>query len=109
MARADTTSTSRTRDPAKDLDKEVAALRDDIAAITATLTDIAKYRGNEAKAEVDKMGRKARQKGEETIEAVQHNVENAEDEIKTMIREKPITSVLVAAGVGYILSKVFRV
>jgi ElaB/YqjD/DUF883 family membrane-anchored ribosome-binding protein len=114
MARAATSSrTTKTngngQDPAKDLEAEITALREDISAITATLGDIAKHRTKEAKAEVERAGRKVQAKGEEAVETVQENFEHAEDEIKTMIRDKPIASVLVAAGVGYLLSKVLRV
>lgn len=113
MARAATptrtTKNGNGQDPAKDLDAEISALRDDISAITATLGNLAKTRTNEAKAEVQRVSRKAVAKGEEAVETVQENFEYAEDEIKTMIRDKPIQSVLIAAGVGYLLSKVFRV
>lgn len=113
MARAASSSASTQkngngRDPAKDLDAEIASLREDISAITATLGNLARQRTGEAKAEVQRAGRKIAAKSEEAVETVQENFENAEDEIKTMIRDKPIQSVLVAAGVGYLLSKVFR-
>lgn len=115
MARGETTARSRStnngnnHDPAKELDAEIAALRDDVAAITSTLADIVKYRGEEAKAEVKKVRNKAIAKGEETVEMVGENVQAAEDELKTMIRDKPIQSVLIAAGAGYILSKILRI
>ncbi|WP_196257820.1 DUF883 family protein [Pelagibacterium limicola] len=115
MARAASSSSTprssngNVKDPAKDLDAEIAALREDISAITATLGDIARYRTSEAKSEMQRAGRKVIAKGEEAVETAQQNFEYAEDEIKTMIREKPIASVLVAAGVGYVLSKILRV
>lgn len=113
MARAATTSRSTKTngnggDPAKDLDAEIAALREDISAITVTLGNIAKTRTSEARTEVERAGRKAVAKGEEAFENAQQNFEHAEDEFKTMIRDKPIQSVLVAAGIGYLLSKVLR-
>ncbi len=109
MARA-TTSTAgtktTTRDPSKDLEAEIAALRDDVAAITATLGDIVKYRTEEAKAEAKKIRRRAEREGEAALETVQDSFEAAESELKSTIREKPIASVLMAAGVGFILSKI---
>lgn len=112
MARAATTSTKNTdngntQDPAKDLEAEIAALRADIASITDTLGDVVKYRANEAKAGAQKIRRKVEEQGEEAIEAVQDNFEYAESELKAHIREKPIASVLIAAGVGYVISKIF--
>lgn len=109
MARAATTArTSKTNadDPAKDLDAEIAALREDVAAITATLGDVVKYRTDEAKSEARRLRKTAERKGEETLEQVQDSFGAAEGELKSMIREKPISSVLIAAGVGYVLSKI---
>lgn len=112
MARAATSTRSDNgngRDPAKDLDAEITALRDDVAAITSTIADIVKHRGEEVQSEARKIGKQAVKAGEQALETVQDNFENAESEIKSMIREKPITSVLVAAGVGYVLSKILRI
>lgn len=109
MARAASTTSDKndnTADPAQNLDAEIAALREDVAAITATLGDIVKQRTSEARTEAQKMRRKVEAQGEEALESVRDGFETAESEIKDMIREKPITSVLIAAGVGYVLSKI---
>ncbi len=106
MARAATPSTDAGRDPAKDLDAEIAALREDVAAITATLGDIVKYRTGEAKTEARKIRRRVERQGEETLESVQDSFDAAEGELKATIREKPISSVLIAAGIGYVISKI---
>lgn len=112
MARAATTTARTTtkngngQDPAKDLDAEIAALREDVAAITATLGDIVKYRTNEAKSEARKIRRRVERQGEEAVDSVHDGFEAAEGELKSMIREKPIASVLIAAGIGYVVSKI---
>lgn len=109
MARAATTARTAKAtgdDLAKDLDAEIAALREDVAAITATLGDVVKHRTGEAKAEARRFRQTAERKGEETLEQVQDSFEAAEGELKTMIRDKPISSVLIAAGIGYVLSKI---
>lgn len=109
MARA-ATPASRAKDdadPAKNLDAEIAALREDVAAITATLGDAVKYRANEAKTEANKLRRRVEREGEEKLEQVQDSFEAAESELKSVIREKPISSVLIAAGIGYVISKIF--
>ncbi|WP_417582769.1 DUF883 family protein [Pelagibacterium sp.] len=110
MARAATTARTTAKsdgdDPAKDLDAEIAALREDVAAITATLGDVVKHRTTEAKTEARRLRKNVERKGEETLEQVQDSFEAAEGELKTMIRDKPISSVLIAAGIGYVLSKI---
>jgi ElaB/YqjD/DUF883 family membrane-anchored ribosome-binding protein len=109
MARAASTArTAKTNsdDPAKDLNAEIAALREDVAAITATLGDVVKHRADEAKSGARRIRKNVEHKGEETLEQVQDSFEAAEGELKSMIREKPISSVLIAAGVGYVLSKI---
>lgn len=94
------------QDPARDLEAEIAALREDIAAITATLGDIARYRADEAQTKVHKVKRKVANTGEQALESVQENLELAEGELKNVIRDKPISSVLIAAGVGFLLSRI---
>ena len=111
MARAATTTTrtpknGNDQDSAKELDAEIAALRQDVAAITATLGDIVKHRTSEARTEARKIKQRVEQQGEEVVETVQDSFEAAESELKSMIREKPISSVVIAAGVGYVLSKI---
>ncbi|WP_332716518.1 DUF883 family protein [Pelagibacterium mangrovi] len=114
MARAATSRTAEkladqineAKDPAKDLDAEIAALREDIAAITSTLGDIVKHRTNEAKSEARRIRQNVERHGEEAVETVQDSFEAAESELKAIIREKPISSVLVAAGIGYVISKI---
>lgn len=109
MARAATATprSTESQDPAKNLDGEIAALREDVAAITATLGDIVKYRTNEAKTEATKIRRKVEKEGEEALEQVSDSFQAAESELKSVIREKPISSVLIAAGIGYVISKIF--
>ncbi|HWJ87942.1 MAG TPA: hypothetical protein VNS12_07730 [Pelagibacterium sp.] len=109
MARA-ATPTSRNNengdDAANDLNAEIAALREDIASITATLGDVVKNRAGDAKDEAVRIGKKMERKGEEALESVQDSFESAESDLKAAIRERPISSVLIAAGVGYIISKI---
>lgn len=107
MARAATsTKTENTEELTRDLEAEIAALRDDISAITSTLGDLVKHGADEAKTEAKRLGKRVEKKGEEAIEAVQERYESAESELRDVIREKPIASVLLAAGVGYIISKI---
>lgn len=102
---ANNTTSSKTA--SHDLEAEIAALREDIASITGTIASLAKDKKNALKSEAERVTRTAVAKGEEAVENVQDNLSNIETDIKASIREKPIQSVLIAAGVGYILSKIF--
>lgn len=107
MARAATPRTNENgEETSNDLNAEIAALREDIASITATLGDVVKNRAEEARDEAVRLGKKMEKKGEEALESVQDSFEAAESDLKEAIRERPISSVLIAAGIGYILSKI---
>lgn len=91
---------------AGDLEAEIAALRSDIASITDTLGKMAKDTSRAAKEEVGRAKDQVLGAAEETKEKVIAEYERYEDELQSAIRERPITSVLIAAGIGYIVSKI---
>jgi len=92
-------------DRAKELEADIAALREDIAAITATLGDLAKDTGRTMKREAERTKNQALEAAEEIKDKAIAEYEHYEDELQATIRERPITSVLVAAGIGFIISR----
>jgi len=92
-------------DSARDLEADIAALRADIAAITATLGDLAKDTGRTVKREARKTKDQALEAAEDVKDKAIAEFEHYEDELQATIRERPITSVLVAAGIGFVLSR----
>ncbi len=83
------------------LRRNLSALRKDLAALTQALTDDARSRVNSAAQAATEGIRAARKdiedKGRESVAAVSHQVQ-----------ENPITSILTAAGVGFVLGALLR-
>lgn len=91
-----------------DLQVQIDQLRTDIKMIGTTLSRL----GNEKASEVQ--GR-AKQEYKNLVEAGQHMVSevsdefgNVEKQLKDTIREKPITAVLSAMGIGYLIALLTR-
>ncbi|NTS32536.1 DUF883 domain-containing protein [Phyllobacterium sp. BT25] len=91
-----------------DLQAQVAALREDIANITATLGKIGKNRAQDARRSAASSFESAKLRGEETFEDLRLQARELEDQIVETVREKPLTTLAVAAGVGFLLALIAR-
>lgn len=89
---ADTTSTKETDALRHDLN----ALRDDVSHLTETLKGMASSRGSEAYDRLRQTADQTRTRVRDTASAAVHQVE-----------ERPLTSVLIAFGVGMLLGILF--
>ena len=69
------------------LKKDLAALRDDLAGMATSLGKEAKHRAAAAR------------------DSVQESVQSSLSSAETCVRERPLTSVLVAFGAGVLISK----
>ena len=83
------------------LKRDIAQLRADLARLTATLTEDAKSRGRQfrdaASENFEHLAASLKSSGNESIAAIEKRIE-----------AHPITSLLIAAGVGYILGSLNR-
>ncbi|MEK1886490.1 MAG: DNA gyrase subunit B [Phyllobacterium sp.] len=91
-----------------DLQAQVAALREDIAKITTTLAKIGKNTAQDARRSAASSFETAKVRGEETFEDLRSQARELEDQIAETVREKPLTAIAVAAGVGFLLALVAR-
>lgn len=89
---AENTSAKETDALRDDLDK----LRDDVSHLTETLKNMASTRGNEAYDRLRQTADQTRTRVRDTANAAAHQVE-----------ERPLTSVLIAFGVGLLLGIIF--
>lgn len=68
-------------------------------------------KGRKASAKVDELvndGERVVRKGREAVRKTEEKVEECTDVLVKQIHANPIASVLVAAGVGYLLSRLLR-
>lgn len=94
------------RDTAREqqLEDQISQLQADLKGITATLARLSSEKVSEArdtaKAEVAHL----RRQGQHVVENVQDQASQYERQLKDTIREKPLTAVASAIGIGFLLA-----
>lgn len=98
-------STARRDD---DLETQVAKLQQDIQEIGKTLGRMGERGVDEARSTALRKAADLRSKGEEVVENVQDEFSAVEKQVKDAIREKPLTAVLGALAIGYVIAAITR-
>lgn len=91
-----------------DLEKQVQDLRNDIAAIASTLSDLGSQKLNEAKDRAQTMYENARAQGDEALNDAREKLTQTQDSICACVREKPMMSLAIAAGIGFVIGQILR-
>ncbi|SOH92971.1 Membrane-anchored ribosome-binding protein, inhibits growth in stationary phase, ElaB/YqjD/DUF883 family [Monaibacterium marinum] len=97
MAQATTKPTEATT---AELQQQVEALKADIAALTDTMTSLGKQKVSATKGEVEQQAAALRARGKDAMDYAGSEVERLSGEAERTVRERPMTSLAVAAGVG---------
>jgi ElaB/YqjD/DUF883 family membrane-anchored ribosome-binding protein len=90
------------------LENQVAQLQDDIKAIAATLARLSNDKVNEVKSVAKSEAHNLQRQAEHVVEDVQDQASAMEKQLKDTIREKPLTAVASAVGIGFILALLSR-
>lgn len=101
MARAD--ATAKSGPSTEELQKQVAALKDDVAALTSALEEYGAAQGAHLKSSAQNAAREAVRTGEETLHAAQDQAARAYHNSEKHIRENPAAAVGLAAGIGFVV------
>lgn len=91
-----------------DLDAEVRQLREDVAKLSEQIAQLGKHSYGTARRAAGEGVEQLRAKGEAAVEGLRENVREAEDQLVAHVHEKPITSLAVAAAVGYFFALLSR-
>lgn len=91
-----------------DLEKQLHDLRKDVAAITSTLTELGSKKLHDAKGRAQSMYGRARTQGDELLSDARNKLNETQETVCEYVHEKPITSLAIAAGVGFILGQILR-
>lgn len=86
--------TTTTEKDLEELRKEYASLKSDFAQMSETISNLASDGVAEGRRQVRTAARESRERGREAVSAVEHEIE-----------ERPMTSLAVALGVGFVLGK----
>lgn len=104
--RAPRAAASRVKE--KHLEDQIAQLQDDLKGIAATLARLSSDKVNEVKDVAKSEARHLQRQGQHVIEDVQDQAGELERQLKDTIREKPLTAVASAVGIGFILALLSR-
>jgi ElaB/YqjD/DUF883 family membrane-anchored ribosome-binding protein len=98
-----------------DLEAELARLREDVARLTDQLGQTRDQLGRTGEHTLSAARRAAsegaeqlRARGEEAVDALKSNAGDIERQVTDAVREKPLTSLAIAAGVGFFFALLSR-
>lgn len=90
------------------LEAQVAQLQDDLKAITETLRKLTGEKAEDVKTLAKAEFRQLKRRGQDMVEEAQDQAGEYEDQLKQAIREKPLTAVASALGIGFVLALLTR-
>ena len=90
------------------LEEQVTKLQDDIKAIGASLAKLSSEKVSEVKEVAKTQAESLQKQGQQVVEDVQEKASDVEKQLKDTIREKPLTAVAAAAGIGFVLALLTR-
>lgn len=96
----------RVRDDA--IEDQVARLQSDLKSIAATLAGMADSKVNEAKGAASGQVQNLVKQGQQAVDTIQDEFGQMEKQIKDAIRERPLTAVVGALAVGFVIALVTR-
>ena len=101
-------SDGETERTASDMEADIRQLRDDIAKLTEQLAQTGQHSYGAARRAAAGGVEQLKAQGEAAMEKLRGQAHDLEDELTAHVREKPLTSLAIAAGVGYLLAILTR-
>ncbi|MBL8584929.1 MAG: DUF883 domain-containing protein [Rhizobiaceae bacterium] len=108
MATAKTDDVEKVAKTTTDLEADIQRLREDLSTLTKQLAAMGGHSYGTAKRAAAEGVEQLRAQGEATIQNLKSNARDLEDQISASVREKPVTSLAIAAGVGFIFALLAR-
>jgi len=90
------------------LEADVRQLREDLAKLTEQLARTGARSYGTARRAAAEGVEHLRAQGEAAMDELKHNALDLEEQVLERVREKPLTSLAIAAGVGYLLALLSR-
>lgn len=90
------------------LEDQIARLQDDLKAIAASVASIAEEKVSDARGLAKRQSRQFVRAGQHAVEEVTDEFGHMEKQIKDSIREKPLTAVVGAIALGFLLAMISR-
>lgn len=90
------------------LEADIAQLKADIERLTADLAATGEHGLGAAKRAAAQGAEQLKVQGEAAFENIRSNAQDIEAQVIAHVREKPVTSLAIAAGVGFVLALLTR-
>jgi ElaB/YqjD/DUF883 family membrane-anchored ribosome-binding protein len=94
--------------PSADLEADIRQLREDIAKLKEQLAETGSHSYGTARRAAAEGVEHLRAQGEAALDGLKSNARDIEEQVLATVREKPVTSLAIAAGVGYLLALLSR-
>ena len=91
-----------------ELDADIQQLREDIAKLAAQLSKTGEHGYGTARRAAAEGVDQLWTQGEAVIEGLRTNARDVEAQLMSTVREKPVTSLAIAAGVGFLFALLSR-
>lgn len=91
-----------------DLEADIRQLRADIEVLAKQLAKTGEHGYGTAKRAALKGADELKTQGDAAIEALRTNAREIEDQVLASVREKPVTSLAIAAGIGFLVALLAR-
>lgn len=95
-------------DSQPDLEADIRQLREDIATLKEQIARTGQHSYGAARRAATEGVEQLRVQGEAAIEGLKSNARDMEDQLAATVREKPITALAIAVGIGYFLALLSR-
>lgn len=104
--KASSTATAKSRE--QELESQVAQLQSDLKAVGETLRKLTGEKATEVKDIAETEFRQLKRRGKHMVEEAQDQAGEYEQQLKDVIRDKPLTAVAAAAGIGFVFALLTR-
>lgn len=91
-----------------DLEAEITRLREDVARLTEQLARTGEHSYSAARRAASEGAEHLRATGEAAAAAIRSNANDVERQVVEAVREKPLTALAIAAGIGCLLGLMSR-
>lgn len=92
----------------QELEAQVAQLQSDLKSITETLRKLTGEKASEVRDIAETEFRHLKRRGQHMVEEAQDQAGEYEQQLKDTIREKPLTAIATALGIGFVLALLTR-
>lgn len=95
-------------DSTAELQAQIAQLKEDIASIAATLTEMGSRKINQVRQDAADAYNDVYEQGEDVFSSLKDNACSLEEQVTDYVYERPITSLALAAAFGYLVAALTR-